>query len=300
MLINQSFQFDFSCLKTEYPFYLILPQPTLERILFDRFSFLGGKVLFKNNLVSFEQKAHVVKAKISDEEQIREGDFEYIFGCDGANSTVRDLLNINFSGSHFDFRYILAEGELINPPPRSEASMYITPNGAISVIPLPGEQFRVAGPGIYEKYKPGTLSADIMSDVIKNMQLNFSFKSYNTVADYAVGERIAEKFSLNRVALVGDAAHIHSPAGGQAITTGFQDAVSLMKAISPTGSTSILDDYHNERFPYAKEIVERTNFSNLISKIRNCTSADDREFIQKHGEILVKKLSQLDVYRNIS
>lgn len=298
---ERSFHFDFSGLETDYPFYLVLPQPILERILFENFSMLGGEILFDSCLIDLNQNAEIVKAKFSYSGQIEQIDFEYVFACDGAGSTVRNLLNIEFCGNHFDYRYILAEGELKNAIPKNEASMYISNNGVVSIIPLPENKYRVAGPGIYEKYQPGILNVTIIENVIKKMELSekVTFKSYDSVSDYAVGERIAEKFTLGRVALVGDAAHIHSPAGGQSITTGFQDAVSLMSSIDISGKKLISDLYYNERFSNVKEIIGLTNFSLLIESIRKCESTSQQNFIQQYGDVLVKKLSQLDQYKNI-
>ncbi len=291
----------FSELATKHPYYLIIPQYLLEEILCKHYVNAGGQISLNSELLNLHETKQGINANIKDNSGFRTIQSRFVIGCDGAKSTVRKAVNINFAGNELPMKYILAEGKLKRDLPRSEASMYIGTKGVLSAIPLPNGQFRIAGPGNLEHKELSTLTKDKFENYLKSLDFEdrIAFDTYTKISDYSVSERIADKFCKNRVALAGDAAHIHSPAGGQAITAGFQDAYCLstylIKTLNSNGNI-IPQEYHLERYSEAQDLIKRTNFFKFIAAIRQAETKQDLDRLNQYGVKLVQKLSQLSCY----
>jgi 2-polyprenyl-6-methoxyphenol hydroxylase-like FAD-dependent oxidoreductase len=302
---GRDFTFSFSELKTKYPYYVIIPQPKLEELMENKYKMLGGAIKRGQSLESFVQLDRGVNSSI----QVIEGEkytvyTRFLVGCDGARSHIRDQLNITFDGHTYPMKYVLAEGYLECSLPRDEASMYISSNGIISVLPLPNGQFRIAGPGLgndEEQLENNGVSEAQFHKILEKMGvLDFlKFKDFSRTAFYSVNERWVAKMQSNYVFLAGDAAHIHSPAGGQAINRGFLDAynlsIKLGGYIFGAIKFSALSKYHEECAPVDREIMQVANFFSFIQSMRQARSIHEVNAVETQGNQLVKKLSLLHV-----
>lgn len=298
---KKTFRFSFEDLNTCYPFYLIIPQPEVEKILHEKFLSLGGSIHRNRKFVSLNQSSYV-SSLIENNGKLELYCSEYLVGCDGASSTVRTFLDVPFNGITYDIDYILAEGNLKSDLRHDEASMYITSKGILSVLPLPNNKFRVAGPAIGKKFlsKGEELSIETFKIILKKTELSdiLSMRQFDRVKNYTVNERIVPSFKIGRVFLAGDAAHIHSPAGGQAMNVGFQDTYNLANKLAGVmkdkKSCETLDRYHLERYPIAIEAIRTANFFEFINEMKTAENIDDFQDIYSKGAQLVRKLSQLD------
>lgn len=248
---------DFSGLPTDYPFTLLVPQSTTERILLDRVRELGGDVVRPMTLTGFTRDDTGVTASFADGDTLRA---RYLVGTDGMHSTVRDAAGIGFTGGAYEHSFVLADARLRGDVPTDEVRLFWASAGLTVVAPLPDGSFRIVAPVDDAPEHPG---ADLVQTLLEERG-----PGGITVADVAWGSRfrihhrVADTYRAGRVLLAGDAAHVHSPAGGQGMNLGIQDAVALaetLTAVLAGGSDALLDDYGSTRRPIAKQVIALTD-----------------------------------------
>ena len=232
-----------------YPTVLMLPQWRTEQILRDRLAELGGRVEHAE-LTGFEQDDEGVTALLDGSEQVRAA---YLVGADGGRSIVRKRLGIGFEGeTHESERMMIADvrtGDLDRDHWHMWADMASQTLHA-GLCPLPGtDDFQltapVTGPDTPE-LSPATFQK-ILAEVS-----DVRLREVGWTSLYRVNIRMAERFRDRRVFLAGDAAHVHSPAGGQGLNTGVQDAYNLGWKLA---SERALDSYEEERLPVAAGVL---------------------------------------------
>jgi len=250
---------DFSALPTEYPYSLMVPQSTTERLLLDRLVELGGSVLRPKTLTSIEQDANGVTATFDDGDVIRA---RYVVGADGMHSTVREQAGIGFHGGAYGESFVLADVRLAGEAPPDEVILYWATAGLTVVAPLPGDVFRIVAP---VPDAPESPSAPYVQQLLDSRGPG---KGRMVVTDviwgsrFRIHHRVADTYRAGRLLLAGDAAHVHSPAGGQGMNLGIQDAVALSEALAGVlagGADSLLDDYSAARRPIARDVVTMTD-----------------------------------------
>jgi len=267
---RELFSLDFDVLRdiTEFPFYLILPQARTETFLNEYLTEHGGQPEWGVQLVNLNQDADGVQVTLRDaagRDSVRR--YQYVLGADGAGSVVRSLLNVNFAGATYQARFLLAEVELGEARIDTDSThVFIGDNTTVAVIPQPGKQFRIVGPD----FTQGETAAEAIDfsrfeRFLADNQLfkGWRFHSPSRVMSYRMHKRVAEQFRVGRVFLAGDAAHIHSPAGGQGMNTGMHDAVNLSwklaLVLKGQAGPGLLDSYEHERRSTANGVVAATD-----------------------------------------
>ena len=250
---------DFGSLPTEYPYSLMVPQSTTERVLLDRLVELGGSVVRPKVLTTIDQDAEGVTATFDDGGVIRA---RYVVGADGLHSTVREQAGIGFEGGAYEESFILADVRLSGDVPADEVILYWATAGLTVVAPLPGDIYRIVAP---VADAPETPSAAYVQDILDTRGAG---KGHITVTEviwgsrFRIHHRVADSFRAGRLLLAGDAAHVHSPAGGQGMNLGLQDAVALSEALAAVlagGPDTLLDEYSAARRPIARSVVSITD-----------------------------------------
>ena len=250
---------DFSTLPTEYPYSLMVPQSTTERLLLDRLVELGGSVVRPKTLTSIEQDADGVTASFDDGDVIRA---RYTVGADGIRSTVREQAGIGFHGGAYDESFILADVRLGGDAPVDEVILYWATAGLTVVAPLPGDIYRIVAPVADAPEEP---SAAFVQEILDERGPGARRLVVHEVmwgSRFRIHHRVADSYRAGRLLLAGDAAHVHSPAGGQGMNLGIQDAVALADALESVlagGSDTLLDEYSAARRPIAREVVAMTD-----------------------------------------
>jgi 2-polyprenyl-6-methoxyphenol hydroxylase-like FAD-dependent oxidoreductase len=247
------------------PYALIFPQDEHERLLIDRLSEVGVKVERRTELIGFEDAAGQVLARL----KRLDGDQEtcqaaYIAGCDGAHSTVRETLKIGFPGGIYAHLFYVADVEGSGTTMKGEVHVGLDATDFLAVFPLKGEgRSRLVGTVRKEAdHQHEDLSwNDVSKRVIEWMHIDV--KRVNWFSTYRVHHRVAEHFRQGCAFLVGDAAHIHSPVGGQGMNTGIGDAVNLAwklaSVLQGRAGASLLDSYEPERIAFARRLVATTD-----------------------------------------
>ena len=250
---------------TPFPFALIFPQDEHERVLVARLDSLGVQVERPTTLVRFELDREQVRATLERDDGSQDiCDAVYLAGCDGAHSTVRESLGIGFPGGTYSDIFFVADVEASGPATNGEINVDLARSDFLAVFPLRGTG-RVRLVGTVIEQQPGgrdKVTFDDIRDRVIN-HLNFTIEKVNWFSTYHVHHRVAAKFREGRAFLLGDAAHVHSPVGGQGMNTGIGDAVNLawkLAAVLHAGApASLLETYEPERIGFARRLVATTD-----------------------------------------
>ncbi|MGZ5198671.1 MAG: FAD-dependent monooxygenase [Telluria sp.] len=269
---------------TPYPFLLIYPQDQHERLLVERLRALGVEVERQTELIDFEDAGDHVRARLRMPDGSEQAcDARYLAGCDGARSTIRHQLGTGFEGGTYRHVFYVADVEVSGPQPPGEAHIALDRGDFLAVLPYSDDgRVRLIGTVRDERAdRADTLAFDDVShDAIES--LGVTVHKLNWFSTYHVHHRIASKFRHGRTFLLGDAAHVHSPAGGQGMNTGILDANNLAWKLAAVlnwqAPDSLLDTYEIERQAFARKLVETTDrvFS-FVTKQGNFA-----EFVRTH------------------
>ncbi len=188
----------------------------------------------------------------------------YIAGCDGAHSIVRELLRIGFPGGAYTHLFYVADVQASGPTMNGELHLALDSNDFLFAFPLKGDsRARLIGT-VREDVGPQHKSLswdDVSKGVVDRMRIDV--ERVNWFSTYRVFHRVADHFRSGRAFILGDAAHIHSPVGGQGMNTGIGDAVNLAWKIAAVvhgrANASILDSYEPERIAFARRLVATTD-----------------------------------------
>jgi 2-polyprenyl-6-methoxyphenol hydroxylase-like FAD-dependent oxidoreductase len=250
---------DFSVLPTDYPYSLMVPQATTERLLLDRLTELGGSVIRRKVLASVSQDARGVTATFEDGDVIRA---RYVVGADGIHSTVREQAGIGFEGGVYQESFTLADVHLRGEVPADEVILFWAKAGLTVVAPLPGGIFRIVAPVADAPDEP---SMAFIQQILDDRGLGAGRMVVTDViwgSRFRIHHRVADTYRAGRLLLAGDAAHVHSPAGGQGMNLGIQDAVALADALASVlggAADSVFDEHSAARRPIAQQVVEMTD-----------------------------------------
>lgn len=218
--------FSFDGLESRYNFALMLPQNQTEALLARHLEDLKLKVERSTELTGFAQGADGVTAALrlpdGSEEQCHT---EYLIGCDGAHSVVRHALNLPFEGAEYEESFALADVVAEWAMPDDEICGFVSEKGVVVFFPITHGRYRL----IANVDTPGPSDeptlAELQKIVDEQCHLGARLHDPNWTAYFKIHRRQADSYRVGRAFLAGDAAHIHSPAGGQGMNTGLQDAI---------------------------------------------------------------------------
>ena len=250
-----------------YPYMLVLEQSENERLLYEYLQNRGRNVLWQSELESLSQDEAGVTATVHDNtgaSQIIAG--KYLVGCDGPRSPVRNTLGLSFEGSTFERVFYVADVEIDWKFSHDALHGCLTRNAVVAFFPMAGEKhWRIVGafPEEFAKDEGEILYEEIEARIKQESQIELDITHVDWFSTYKVHTRHVEKFSSGRCFLAGDSAHIHTPAGGQGMNTGIQDAYNLAWKLAfvlkGAAAERILDTYNEERLPNARRLLQTTD-----------------------------------------
>ncbi len=248
-----------------YPYALLFPQDEHERLLIDRLAVAGVKVEREVELLDFDDGTGRVLAHLkSPDGTVDACQAAYIAGCDGAHSMVRETLQIGFPGGKYAHLFYVADVEASGAAMNGELHVALDTTDFLAVFPLKGDgRARLIGTIREEaEHQHDNLSWDDVSKrVIEWMRIDVD--RVHWFSTYRVHHRVADHFRKGRAFLLGDAAHIHSPVGGQGMNTGIGDAVNLAWKLAAVvhgrAGAPLLDSYEPERIAFARRLVATTD-----------------------------------------
>ena len=265
---------DFSEIPSPYPFTLMIPQDKVEQCLLSHLEELGGSVVRPCELVRCKASETHIEAEVQTEGATRTIKAHWLVACDGMHSTVREQSGIAFTGAAYEQSFVLADARMDWPLSREEVTLFYAPTGLMVVAPLPSDRFRIVAT---MDDAPKSPSADFMQSVL---DMRGPSKDSRRIRDvvwssrFHIHHRVAQSPRKGRILLCGDAAHVHSPAGGQGMNTGIQDSVSLAQALTNTlddGNDARLDAWATDRHRIARDVVAMTDRMTRLATMKSAT-----------------------------
>jgi len=246
-----------------FAFALVYPQDAHEHLLIEHLERAGVRVERETELVHLEQHAAGVTTTLRTKAGEEVFETAYVAGCDGASSTVRHQLGIEFPGGTYQGYFYVADVHASTPLANDELHIDIEDVDFLIVFPLKGSgNLRMVGL-VHEHEKPDRAVTfdDVKGRAVDRMQLGDA--RANWCSTYRVHHRVAPRFRDGRAFLLGDAAHVHSPVGGQGMNTGIGDAVNLAWKLAAVlkgeAGAALLDTYEPERIAFARRLVDTTD-----------------------------------------
>ncbi len=263
--------------KSPYPYALMLPQSDTERLLDERLNRIGVRIEREVELTAFTPSDKGVQAVLRHaggrEEKVST---DWLAGCDGAHSVVRHGLNAPFSGETMNSDWILADVHMTGyRSPDSEASIYWHRDGAFVIFPISPGRYRLLAdlPPTSAEHPPTPALEQVQA--VMDQRGPGGLKAFDPIwlAGFRINGRKVSNYRWGRVFLAGDASHVHSPAGGQGMNTGMQDAFNLAWKLALVArgicGEKLLDSYSPERSAVGDIVLKNAGMITAVGTVKN-------------------------------
>ncbi|MER7733184.1 FAD-dependent monooxygenase [Streptomyces erythrochromogenes] len=251
---------DFDRLPTAHPYTLMVPQYETEAVLLRRLRALGGDVHRPYEVTGVVQDANGATLTTATGETLRAA---YVVGADGMHSAVRTAAGIAFEGSAYEESFVLADVAMDWAPGPGEVSLVFGTAGLTVIAPLPGGRYRIVATVAEAPAEPDLAFVRALLD--ERVPGRAAVRELIWSSRFRIHHRVADRYRAGRLLLAGDAAHVHSPAGGQGMNTGIQDGYALGRALAGGD----LDGYEAARRPVALRVVALTHRMTRVATTRS-------------------------------
>ena len=262
------------------PRLISMDESDTERVLEQRLEQLGGRVERSMELLGFRVEGERVTATLRDPGGTSELEARFLVGADGAHSAVRREAGIGFAGAAYPERFLLADLDLDWDLSHDEGHIWIGDDGLVAAIPLPGERrYRVIVPlppayAAKEYESEAQIAAE--AETFLHQRTGLPLRRVGNpvwASAFRIQRRQADRYRRGPVFLAGDAAHVHSPVGGQGMNTGIQDSFNLgwklALAARDQAAPGLLDTYEAERHPIARGVLQGTHLGTRLFLAQN-------------------------------
>jgi 2-polyprenyl-6-methoxyphenol hydroxylase-like FAD-dependent oxidoreductase len=269
---------DFDHVDSAYPYSLTTPQTETERILGIRLAALGGGVergVELTHLTQDDDQVHLTLQNVDGTTE--EATATYVVGADGSHSTVRDQIGVHLAGSFKGERFILGDVDAEHDLDPSSFHTFFAADGPLMVFPMLGRRARIMAQINAPAGQPlsATVSQSHLQQLVDERSDGITIRRSHWLTEFEIHHAQVPSYRVGRVFLAGDAAHVHSPAGGQGMNTGMQDAFNLAwklalavrEPVGP-GVDALLDSYHQERHPVAAKVIDFSTRLTAIGTVR--------------------------------
>ena len=249
----------FNKIDSQFNFMLSLPQSENEALLIAQLAKHNIQVEWNRELVQLQDGVDEVNLVCKTKENLEEISAKWVIGCDGYHSSVRNLAGFEWQCQAPRQHFIIMDGEVGSDIEKEDISVIFHPAGILLFFPMKNNKIRIvaeiSNDPKYKDLKVGT--RDAFTDILKERYTSLSIESVDWLSGFYIHECIVDNFKQGRVILAGDAAHSHSPAGGQGMNTGIQDtwnlAWKLGHVVRGEANPVLLDSYNIERRGIANE-----------------------------------------------
>jgi 2-polyprenyl-6-methoxyphenol hydroxylase-like FAD-dependent oxidoreductase len=287
-------QIGFDRLPSAYRHILMLPQPRTEAILSSRLASLGGQVRRGVKAVGVRQEKDHAVVRLETPGGEEECRARFVVGADGMHSAIRESTSIRFEGEAYGESFVLADVRMDWPLGRSEVSLCFSPAGLVVVAPLPDGSFRIVATMDEAPERPDLADVQRLLDQRGPKAPRALVREIAWSSRFRVHHRLASAYGEGRILLMGDAAHVHSPAGGQGMNAGLIDAVVLGKALTAVvrdgAPLSTLDDYAKVRRPAAAEVLALASRLTRFATVRPV-------FLRRLRNVLLRLLNRMPAFK---
>lgn len=293
----------FDDLPTAYSFALVCTQDRTESVLTQRLQELGGAVTRCIDVTSLAHTPESVTLTYTAAGVlVQDIAARWVVGCDGLHSNVRQAAGIAFEGGEYEESFILADVEMDWPLGAEAMELFLHAAGLSLVVPLPGGRYRIIAT-LDNAPKHPTI-ADCQRILDERTIPGALVHTVHWSSRYRIQHRVARKLRQGRILIAGDAAHVHSPAGGQGMNTGVQDAVTLAAALHQaikTGDESGIAKWETERLKIARSVVNTTDMITKVATTSSPVLQTIREVVlglvghvPALGHAVARRLSEID------
>lgn len=251
---------------SDFPYMMfVFEQNKNETILYENLLAQGKRVMWNTSFIELTEHADFVDVIIQTDSGTETIRAKYVIGCDGARSPVRHQKDFTFEGGTYENKFYVADVKLANDFDRDRLMLAPSDETFTAFFPMEGERnFRIVGTLLKQFADRNDITFDdIKTEVSRASRMDLKYDAVNWFSTYKLHHRCVDSFTKGRVHLAGDSAHIHSPAGGQGMNTGLQDAHNLAWKLAyhlkGYAKADLLTTYNEERLPFAKWLLGFTD-----------------------------------------
>jgi 2-polyprenyl-6-methoxyphenol hydroxylase-like FAD-dependent oxidoreductase len=252
-------ELSFASLPSKFSCLLMLPQDQTERIMRNAYDAAEGQVRWNHAVDNLSTTTKGVMATVSTPAGRHDIVARYVVGADGMQSIVRKTAGIGFTGSSYEESFVLADVDMEWGHGRDEVMLFFSPAGMVVVAPLPDGRFRIVATMDDAPAQPGVSDIQGLLDERGPTRGAASVSRVHWSSRFRLHHRLADQYRHGPYFVVGDAAHVHSPAGGQGMNMGLVDACVLGRLLADVISGQLpeseLDQYQRLRRPAAKHVM---------------------------------------------
>jgi 2-polyprenyl-6-methoxyphenol hydroxylase-like FAD-dependent oxidoreductase len=291
------FRIPFGEVDSAFPFTLTTAQTETERVLGEHLQSLGVTVERGAELVGLSQDDDGVHLTLQTDGSTEQVSASWVIGADGAHSTVRKLVGTKFAGSFVGERFLLGDVDAEHSLDLDSMHTFFAPDGPVVVLPMRDGRMRFLAevhdaPGTPMNMNP---TQDELQEIVDRRIGGIRLLGSHWLTSFEIHHARVPAYRWGRVFLAGDAAHIHSPAGGQGMNTGMQDvfnlAWKLAAVVNGDAGDTLLDSYQAERAPVADSVI---TFTDRLTKAGTLSGAPRRI-----RDVVVRMLSRIPAARRV-
>ncbi len=248
--------------ESPYQFIAMVPQNVTEQLLVEELRRRGGDVEYETSFVSAAEQDGVVRTTLEQNRQHTEVTARFVVGCDGPHSAVRHLLNLPFAGAEYRDLFLLADLATNDALPADQLQLCPSEFGPVAIFPMSATRRRVVAT-INETEGDAPSLSQVQEILRRRAPKEIEARGLYWSSYFHIHHRHVSRLRVGRFFIAGDAAHIHSPFGGQGMNTGLHDvwnlAWKLDLFLEGLGTDALLDSYGSERLPVIRQVIETTD-----------------------------------------
>lgn len=276
-----------------YSFVAMVPQNDTEQILAEELRRKGGSVEYDTAFVSAEQQDDFVSVTLDKKGVPAFSRASFVIGCDGAHSAVRHTLKLPLEGGEYDPSFMLADVDT-NEMPADELQLCPSEYGPVAIFPMSATRRRIVA--TVDQTEGEAPSLEMVKEILaQRAPSGIEARSLHWSSYFRIHHRHAAKLRIGRMFIAGDAAHIHSPFGGQGMNTGLHDiwnlAWKLDLFLKGHGNELLLDSYGSERLPIIQDVIETTDHLTKVMGTPN-------KFAQALRDAVIPMVSRLAPFQH--
>jgi len=258
--------------ESPYRFIAMVPQNVTEKLLAGELRRKGGSIEYDTTFTGAEQQDGAVNVTVMQQGKPVHMRASFVVGCDGAHSKVRHVLALPFSGEQYEATFMLADIETNIAFRADEMQLCPSAFGPLAFFPMSADRRRIVATIAHAEGDAPSLEL-VRKILLQRAPPGIEARSLYWSSYFRIHRRHVAQMRVGRIFLAGDAAHIHSPFGGQGMNTGLQDAWNLVwkldLAVHGHGNERLLDSYSSERLPVIEGVLKTTDFLTKVMGIPN-------------------------------
>lgn len=280
--------------QSPYPFIAMVPQNVTERLMVDQLKRKGGAIDYETSFISAIQNDDHVSVTLDRKGERQAMTSAFVVGCDGAHSPIRHLLKLPFGGAEYRDLFMLADVETNEALPADQLQLCPHEMGPLAIFPMSATRRRIVA--TIQNADNDAPSLELVRKIMgQRAPSGIEARALHWSSYFHIHHRHVARLRVARMFVAGDAAHIHSPFGGQGMNTGLHDVWNLAWKLDlflrGHGTEELLDSYGAERLPVIKNVIETTDF---LTKAMGTPS----KFAQALRNTLIPLLSRLAPFQH--